>query len=121
MKIRIPHSAPSLAVSCIALFVALGGTGYATVYIATANNARHLGGQSPDAYARANQLVSSHGERFLSAGQEAVLGKNGHFTFFATCKKEAGEDVVSFDVKANTTADLDGNGPQAAGTPVVIH
>jgi hypothetical protein len=121
MKIRIPQSAPSLVVSCCALFVALGGTGYAAAYIATANNARHLGGLLPSNFARSSQIASSHGETFLSAGQEAVLGKNGQFTFFATCKKEGSENVVSFDVVSGATADLDGNGPMAAGSKIVIH
>jgi hypothetical protein len=121
MKIRIPQSAPSLAVSCLALFVALGGTGYAAAYIATANNARHLGGELPSSYARSNQIASSHGEYFLSAGQEVVLGKNGQFTFFAACKKEGKENVASFDVVSSGTSDLDGNGPMAAGTKIVIH
>jgi hypothetical protein len=121
MKIRIPQSAPSLAVSGCALFVALGGTGYAAAYIATANNSRHLGGQPPTSFARASQVASSRGEKFLSAGQEAVLGRNGQFTFFATCKKEGTENVVSFDVVSNSTANLDGNGPMAAGSKIVIH
>jgi hypothetical protein len=121
MKIRIPKSAPSLLVSGCALFVALGGTGYAAAYIATANNARHLGGAPPASYARSNQIATSHGETFLSAGEEAVLGRNGQFTFYATCKKEGGENVVSFDVVSNATADLDSNGPMAAGSKIVIH
>ncbi|MCL2769108.1 MAG: hypothetical protein FWD42_03240 [Solirubrobacterales bacterium] len=121
MKIRIPHSAPSLAVSGCALFVALGGTGYAAAYMATANNARHLGGEPPWSFARSSQIASSHGERFLSAGQEALLGKAGQFTFYATCKSEGGENVVSFDVVSSRTADLDGNGPMAAGSKIVIH
>ena len=122
MKIRIPQSAPSLLVSFCALFAALGGTGYAAVYISTADNARHLGGKSPGAFVQSNQVISSHGERFLSAGQTATLGQNGHFKFFATCEKTtSGENVVSFDVVANSTADLDGNGPMTAGSKIVIH
>jgi hypothetical protein len=51
-----------------------------------------------------------------------VLGKDGHFTFFATCKKASdGELAATFDVVANTTADLDGNGPMPAGTDILIH
>ena len=115
-----PQSAPSLAVSMCALFIALGGTGYAAVYVATANNSRHLGGQPPSHYVSSNHFGSSHGERFLSAGHTAVLGQNGHFTFTATCSKDGtGQKLVSFDVTANTTADLDGNGPMAAGTKIV--
>jgi hypothetical protein len=121
MKIRIPKSAPSLVLSCCALFISLGGTGYAAMYITTAGNARHLGGQPPSNYARSNQIASSHGETFLSAGQEAVLGTDGQFTFLATCKKEGSENVVSFDVVSSATADLDGNGPMAANTKIVIH
>ena len=121
MRLRLLHSAPSLLISCCALFVALGGSGYAAVYIATANNARHLGGQPPSSYARSSQIVSSRGEKFLSAGQEAVLGTNGQYTFLATCKKEGSENVVSFDVVSSATSDLDGNGPMAANTKIVIH
>jgi hypothetical protein len=121
MKIRIPQSAPALVISLIALSVALGGTSYAAVWVATANNARHLDGLPPTAFQPAGSVISSHGERFLSAGQETVLGRNGHLTFFATCKKEGGELVASFDVVSNITADLDGNGPMPAGTKIVIH
>lgn len=121
MKIRIPQSAPSLVLSCLAVFVSLGGTGYAAVYLATANNARHLGGQPPSSFAQASQIASSHGETFLSAGQEAVLGTDGQFTFLASCTNEGGENVVSFDVVSSATADLDGNGPMAANTKIVIH
>ena len=122
MKIRIPQSTPSLILSILALSVALGGTSYAAVYeVANANNARHLDGLVPANFQPAGSIASSHGERFFSAGQEVFLGRNGHLTFFATCAKENGEVVVSFDVKANITADLDGNGPMAAGTKIVIH
>ncbi len=122
MKIRIPQSAPSLAVSMCALFVALGGPGYAAVDVAPANNSRHLGGEPPSHYVPSSQFGSSHGEKFLSAGRSAVLGQNGHFTFTATCSKDgAGQNLVSFDATANTTADLDGNGPMPAGTKIVIH
>ena len=48
MKHRIPS--PSLVLSMIALFVALGGTGYAAVRVATANNDKHLGGKAPSYY-----------------------------------------------------------------------
>ncbi len=121
MKIRIPQSTPALILSLVALSVALGGTSYAAVYVANANNARHLDGLVPANFEPAGSIASSPGERFLSAGQEAILGRNGHFTFFATCKKEGGENVVSFDVVSDITADLDGNGPMAAGTKIVIH
>ncbi len=122
MKLRIPHSAPSLAISACALFISLGGTSYAAVWVATSFNAKHLGGQAPSYYQPSKDFASSHGERFLSAGRTAVLGENGHFTFTAECSTNpAGEDVVSFDVTANTTADLDGNGPMAAGTKITIH
>ena len=121
MKIRIPQTAPSLAVSLVALFVALGGTSYAAVYVANANNARHLDGLTPSSFQSAGSVISSNGEKFLSAGQEAVLGHNGQFTFFATCKKEGGELVASFDVVSSKTADLDGNGPMPAGSKIVIH
>jgi hypothetical protein len=120
MKHRIPS--PSLLVSTVALFVALGGTGYAAMVVATANNAKHLGGQAPGFYLQARHFAYSHGERFFSAGHTVTLGKNGHFTFTATCSKDAtGQNQVSFDVTANTTADLDGGGPVPAGTDVTIH
>src|SRR5207248_448313 len=64
----------------------------------------------------------SHGEKFLRAGQTVVLGRNGHFTFTSTCSKDKdGQNQVTFDVTANTTADLDGTGPAPAGTKVNIH
>jgi hypothetical protein len=120
MKHRIPST--SLLLSGVALFVALGGTGYAAVTIATASNAKHLGGQPPSYYLQSRHFAYSHGERFFSAGHTVTLGKNGHFTFTATCSKDStGQNQVSFDVTANTTADLDGGGPVSAGTLVTIH
>jgi hypothetical protein len=122
MKIRIPQSTPSLILSIVALTVALGGTSYAAVYeVANANNARHLDGLPSTSFQPAGAIASSHGEKFFSTGQEVTLGRAGHFTFFATCTKEGGEHVVSFDVVSNITADLDGNGPMAAGSKIVIH
>jgi hypothetical protein len=120
MKHRIPS--PSLIVSLLALFIALGGTGYAAVTVTTAGNAKHLGGQSPSFYLQARHLAYSHGEHFLTAGRTVTLGRNGHFTFSASCTKDAtGQNQVTFDVTANTTADLDGTGPMPADTKVNIH
>jgi hypothetical protein len=66
--------------------------------------------------------VGSEGEHFLSAGQTVVLGSVGHFTFSSTCSKDAtGQNQVTFDVTADTVADLDGNGPMPAGTKINIH
>jgi hypothetical protein len=66
--------------------------------------------------------VGSEGEHFLSAGQTVVLGTVGHFTFSSTCSKDAtGQNQATFDVTADTVADLDGNGPQPAGTKINIH
>jgi hypothetical protein len=67
--------------------------------------------------------VGSHGEHFLSAGQTVSLGTVGHFTFSSTCSKDAttGQNQVTFDVTADTTADLDGTGPKPAGTKINIH
>ena len=120
MKRRIPS--PSFIVSVMALFIALGGTGYAAVTVTRANNAKHLGGKPPSYYLQARHFAYSHGEHFLSAGQTVTLGKNGHFTFSASCSKDStGQNQVTFDVTANTTADLDGTGPMPAGTKVNIH
>jgi hypothetical protein len=122
MKLHLPRPTPSMAVAAVALFVALGGTGYAAVVVATANNAKHLGGMPPSAYMRYRNFAYSHGERFLSAGQTVTLGQNGHFKFTSTCSKDStGQNQVTFDVTANTTTDLDGNGPMPAGTKINIH
>jgi hypothetical protein len=148
MKFHIPHSAPSLGVSFAALFVALGGSGYAAtqaissghptarsasshadkhqdqqlVAHSTAANADRLGGHSAGYFLPAKQEATSHGVKFLAAGQTVVLGKVGHFTFSSTCSKDtAGQNQVTFDVTADTTADLDGGGPVAARMSVNIH
>jgi hypothetical protein len=141
MKLHIPRSAPSLGVSFAALFVALGGTGYAATQAVssshpvtssaadhqprshgTVGNANHLGGHSPGYFLAARQEATSHGVKFLAAGQTVVLGKVGHFRFSSTCSKDStGQNQVTFDVTANTTADLDGTGPMAAGTRINIH
>jgi len=66
--------------------------------------------------------VGSEGEHFLSVGQTVVLGSVGHFTFSSTCSTDAnGQNQVTFDVTADTVADLDGNGPMPAGTKINIH
>ena len=122
MKSRISRLSPSMAVGVVALFVALGGTGYAATVVATANNAKHLGGKPPEYYLQSRHFAYSHGEHFINAGQTVTLGHNGHFTFTATCSKDAtGQNQVTFDVTADTTADLDGTGPKPAGTKVNIH
>lgn len=141
MKFRIARSAPSLGVSFAALFVALGGSGYAATQAVssshpaassaakhpdgshgTVGNARDLGGHPPGYFLPARQEATSHGVKFLAAGQTVVLGKVGHFTFSSTCSKDnTGQNQVTFDVTANTTADLDGTGPMAAGSKVNIH
>jgi hypothetical protein len=120
MRFRVPRPSPAIAIAFVALFVVLGGS--AAAVVSTVNNARHLGGQPPSYYQQARHFAYSHGERFLSVGQTVTLGKNGHFTFTSTCSKDsAGQNQVTFDVKANTTADLDGTGPMPAGTKVNIH
>jgi hypothetical protein len=122
MKHRIRIPSPSLVLSTVAVFVALGGTGYAAVTVTTSDNAKHLGGQPPSAYLQSRHFAYSRGERFFNAGQTVTLGRNGHFTFTSTCSKDStGQNQVTFDVTANTTADLDGNGPMPAGTKINIH
>ncbi len=120
MTVRIPRPTPAMAVALAALFVALGGT--AAAVSSTVNNAKHLGGQPPSYYLQARHFAYSHGETFFSAGHTVTLGRNGHFTFTSTCSKDSnGQNQVTFDVRANTTADLDGTGPTPAGTKVNIH
>lgn len=125
MRFRFIRITPSLALSAVALFIALGGSGYAAAYMANANNARHFGGWGPSHYLASKHFVTSGGEKFLTIGQSKILGHAGHFTFSATCTNPsgtAGGQQVTFDVTANTTADLDGNGgPQPAGTKINIH
>ncbi len=66
--------------------------------------------------------VGSEGEHFMSAGQTIVVGTVGHLTFSSTCSKDStGQNQVTFDVTADTAADLDGNGPRPAGTKINIH
>jgi hypothetical protein len=122
MKSLFSRLSPSMIISAVALFIALGGSSYAAVVVATANNAKHLGGKPPTFFLQYRHFAYSHGERFLSAGHTVMLGRNGHFTFTSTCSKDKmGQNQVTFDVTANTTADLDGTGPMPAGTKVNIH
>jgi hypothetical protein len=115
---------PSLVLSITALFLALGG-GAAFAAGQFADNASHLGGKAPSYYLAAKHFVTSGGEKFLNIGQSKVLGHAGHFTFSATCTNPSGTmggQQVTFDVTANTTADMDANGgPQPAGTKINIH
>jgi hypothetical protein len=121
MKFRLPS--PSLILSIVALFVALGGG--AAMAANAFVNASQLGGKAPSYYLPAKHFVSSGGEKFLSVGQTKILGHAGHFTFSSTCSDPSGQpgaQQVTFDVTANTTADQDGNGgPQPAGTKINIH
>ena len=122
MRLRLRRPSLATAMSATALFVALGGVGVASSIVATANNAKHLGGKKPRYYLPAKQFATSHGTHFISAGHTVTLGRVGHFKFTSTCSKDAGgQNQVTFDVTANRTADLDGNGPMAAGTKINIH
>lgn len=89
---------------------------------ATAGNSNHLHGYGYRYFLPATGEATSHGVHFLNAGQTVVLGKSGHYTFSATCSQDSkGQNQVTFDVTADTTADLDGNGPMPAGTKITIH
>ncbi len=122
MNMHFPRSASSMAIAATALFVTLGGTGYAASHTPTPSHARHLGGQPASQYLQSRHFAYSHGERFFSAGRTVKLGRNGHFTFTAACSKDSvGQNQVTFDVTADTTADLDGSGPMPAGSKVTIH
>ncbi len=114
MKPRMHHTARVVAVSASAVAVCLTGGAFAA---AKTSGYGYGGGR----YVAA-QATSSGGERFLRAGQTVRLGRAGHFTFTATCTKDdAGGNVATFDVTADTTAALDGNAPVQAGTKVNIH
>jgi hypothetical protein len=133
MKLRIPS--PSLVLASAAMVVALGGGSYAAassfvsdqhirnvVSNSTAGNSNHLHGYGYKYFLPAQNEATSHGVDFLSAGQTKKLGTVGHFTFSSTCSKDSGgQNQVTFDVTADTTADLDGTGPNAAGNKVNIH
>lgn len=133
MKLRVPS--PALVISTGAIVLALGGGSYAAasglvtdqhirdvVSHSTAGNSNHLNGYTSQHFLAARNEATSHGVHFLSAGQTATLGTVGDFTFSSTCSKDqTGQKQVTFDVTANTTADLDGGGPVAAGTKVTIH
>jgi hypothetical protein len=122
MHARRPHPSPALTLSVVALFVALGGTGYAASINGGASSApRHVAHAASGGYVQSKHFATSHDEKFFHAGHTVVLGKAGHFTFTATCSKVDGQNQVTFDVTADRTADLDGGGPVPAGTKVNIH
>jgi hypothetical protein len=122
MHIHRSRLTPALVISCVALFVALGGTGYAAQRYMTATNSMHLGWHGPSYYLAAGHFTTSGGVQFLRAGQTVILGHAGPFTFSSTCSTDnSGGNQVTFDVTANTVADLDGNGPMPAGSKVNIH
>ncbi|HUA45389.1 MAG TPA: hypothetical protein VMA77_09200 [Solirubrobacteraceae bacterium] len=111
------HFSPSLVLSVIALFVALGG---GAAVAATQLDAGQLGGKPPSYYLPAKNFVSSGGEHFFGLGKTVVLGHAGHFTFTAKCSNDSGgAQSVTFGVSTNTYADLDGNGPGTG--PQTIH
>jgi hypothetical protein len=148
VRMRIPTPSASVVLSAVALFAALGGSGYAATQVGQHNGSPgvgywshpdagqdqaqiyrlapslsvgYLGGRPASAYASARSVVNSGGERFLTAGQTVTLARVGHFTFSATCSKVGGGNQVSVDVVADTVAGLDGNAPAPAGTSVNIH
>jgi hypothetical protein len=103
---------PAILISGLALFAALGGTSYAM-----SSEMMGHGGQS-----HGPQTISSHGVKFIGRGESVTLGRAGNFKFYASCSNASGgAQSVTFGVVANTTADLDGNGPMPAGTKIVIH
>jgi hypothetical protein len=55
---------PAMVISLAALFIALGGTGVAAVVVANANNAKHLGGQSPSFFLQARHVAYSLARSF---------------------------------------------------------
>jgi hypothetical protein len=118
MKVRTPS--PALAVSTVALFVAVGGgAAVAAGWSGSEQQVKHLISQSS---VQSKHFVSSGGEHFISLGKTVVLGKAGHFTFLASCSNASGgAQSVTFSVKSNTYSDLDGTGPSPAGTVVAIH
>jgi hypothetical protein len=110
----LPRST-GIAGSAIALCLAGGG-------IASAHGYGSSHKMPMTAYGSARQVASSGGVKFFRAGQTVRLGKAGHFTFTASCSKDdAGQNQVTFDVTADTTAALDGNAPVLAGNKVNIH
>ncbi len=147
MRPRVPRPSPAMGVGLTALFIALGGTGYAAtssggdvhgasfhptknqiknlVKHSTAGNATHLGGRPASAYLLAQHEGTSSGEHFESVTtppQTVSLGTVGHFTFSSTCTTDnTGGHVVTFDVTSDVAADLDGGGVVPAGQKVNIH
>lgn len=119
MKFRIPS--PAVVISAVALFVALGGGAAvaASSWSGSEQQVKNLIGQ----YAVGSKhFVTSGGERFIGLGKTVTLGHAGHFTFVAKCSSDpGGAQSVTFAVKSNTFADLDGNAGQTPGTLVTIH
>lgn len=147
-RLRISRPTPSIIISCLALFAALGGTSYAADSAMNGGSsmgnhgssmgnhgssmssqsgsawASHLGGLPSKDYMLAKHTVSSNGVQFLNAGQTMTLGHAGHFTFSAVCSADPtgnGSQSVTFEVTSNTEASLDGNGPMPAGSVIQIH
>ena len=119
MKLRVPS--PALVLSTLALFVALGG-GAAVAAGNWSGSQQQVKNLISQYAVGSKHFVSSGGERYFGLGKTIVLGRAGHFTFLATCSNDGGgAQTVKFQVKANTYADLDGTGPQGAGTVVDIH
>jgi len=123
MKLRRPS--PSLVISGLALFIALGGGGYALAasWTPTQHNVQQLISQS-NSFVQSKHFVSSGGEHFLKIGQTVKLGTAGHFTFSSSCANPTGvtgAQQVTFDVTANIAAGLDGNPPVSKGHLQNIH
>jgi hypothetical protein len=137
-RFRITRPSPSLLLSCVAIFAAVGGTSYAaagaTGYGSSMGQsgnmpmtgghpgnawASHLGGLPWRDYMLAKHYVSSNGVQFLNPGEGMTIGRAGHFTFKAVCSSATdGSQSVTFKVSSNVPASLDGNGPMPPGVAV---
>jgi hypothetical protein len=118
MKPSRSHTTKALA-TCAAV---LGAACLAGGALAFANSDASQAPSPMGGHAGSAHPVSSRGVAFLQAGQTVRLGRAGHFTFSANCAKDgSGQNVVTFNVTADTVAGLDGNPPVPAATEVNIH
>jgi hypothetical protein len=112
------HTTHTLTAGASIAAVCLTGAAFASAH----DSGSGYGSPSRSGSTAARQVAGSGGVRFLRTGQTVRLGKVGHFTLSAGCMMDdTGENAVTFDVTADTTAALDGNAPAPAGTKVNIH
>ena len=96
MKSRISRLSPSMVIAVVALFAALGGTGYAATVVATANNAK----EKRNLCNMITPLVRLASERPPGALQDKAKNNSRPFPLsFALCRDLSTAQIITKALK----------------------